>query len=116
MSVFDIQPRLIGTERAEPKGKGMRPGKTRELTVHSLSALKECLCDWLDLEGHRYPVDYAMWHGFKVVSRDDARIAFEIARDIDDRLGGVYGDLREALGHVGLTAPDTILEWMRFLD
>lgn len=94
----------------------MRRDKAREIIVHSLSALKEELRDWVDLEGHRYPVDYALWHRSKVVSRDDARIAFETTRDIDDCLEAVYGDLSEALGGVGLATPDTISEWIRLLN
>ena len=116
LSVFDIQSRLIATEGAELKGKRMRRDKARAINADSLSALKEDLREWLDLEGHRYPVDYALWHHSKVVARDDARIAFEIARDIDDRLGAICGDMHEALGGVGLAAPDTLLEWIRLLD
>ena len=116
LRVFDIQSRLIDTEGADLKGRRMWRDKARVIDANGMAKLQESLRDWLDLEGHRYPVDYALWHRSKIELRDDARIAFEIARDIDDRLGAIHGDLQEALGDVGLAAPDTVAEWMRLLD
>ena len=116
ISVFEIQSKLIDTPAAAQTALRIQSAKARKLNTQSIDRLKRSAQKWVDLNGHKFSADYPEWNQSKVETRDDARAAFELVRELDETLPNVHSQLSACLGGVGLTPPNVVSEWGALLE
>ena len=115
ISAFEIQSNIIGMPEAAQTDLRIRRAKARNLNTKSIERIKEDAKQWIELDGHKFRDNYPEWDQSKVKTLEDARVAFDLARELAETLPDVHSQISVCLREVGLTSPAAMSEWGKLL-
>ena len=117
MSAYEVLINLIGSPQSLQSIPQLLSDKARALNRQDMNRLLENVREWIDLDGPAFASQYPEWDHSNINTREDARKAFDLVRDLSSTtLPDTRSQLFASLERVGIAPPDTVGDWLRQLQ
>ena len=117
MTAYEVLTNLIGSPQSLQSIPQLLSDKARALNRQDMNRLLENVREWIDLDGPAFASQYPEWDRSNINTREDARKAFDLVRDLSSTtLPDTRSQLFASLERVGIAPPDTVGDWLRQLQ
>ncbi len=112
LCVFHMRERLLAVPEAAGTSLRLSSSAARKLDGAGFERLAGEIEEWVDLGGHTLDKGHPEWARSAITTRDEAREAFDLVRDLaHEKLPTARDSLFAAFDEVGLASPATVEEW-----
>ena len=114
LSVFDIGKRLLAAPEDARTSLRLSTQAARILDSAGYEQLTREINEWISLDGHNLEVNHPEWFRSTITSSEEARRAFELAKDlVQNQLPNTRAALFAVLDELSLSHGEMISEWGR---
>ena len=114
LCVFDMWARILAIPESARTQLRISTKAALALDIEGFERLASEIEEWVGLGGHRLAEDHPEWFRSTVTTKEEARQAFELVRDlVDNRLPAARDALFTVLDEIQLPRPETVAEWRR---
>ena len=112
LSLYAMEERLLDVPEAARTELRLSASAARDLDGDGFQQLKADIREWVDLSGHTLAAEHPEWSRSAIATSDEAREAFDLARDLArTHLPDARDALFAALDEAGLARPETVTGW-----